>query len=284
MGDLSVENHHSDVDRDPRSSSFLIRKLNKEPLLTRAEEVELIQKARNNCAESEKTLIERNILLCYKIGHQFKTPSVGLDDLVQEGIRGLSKAIEKFDLSTGLRFGTYAGYWIRQKMILYINNTKSNVRIPINTSNVILKIKKAKRALKVQGKELTAENIAKQAEITVKKYKIVEKYMAIRVESLDADIMDGDDSSHSKEAVVEDYADDRMRKAEDIKSIKDCIEDLFRDREREIMVQRYGLDGQGKRTLEVISHEFNLSRERIRQIEDACLRKMRLWLIRNKRV
>ena len=249
------------------------------PLLTNEEEKELALAVEAGDIEAKQRLAEANLRLVVSIAKRYVGRGMQFLDLIQEGNMGLMKAVDKFDYSKGFKFSTYATWWIRQAITRAIADQARTIRIPVHMVETINKLLRTQRRLTQQlNREPSLEELAKEMDMEVDK---VEYIMKIKqdISSLDASIgRDGDD----EDSVLGDFiSDDDNDSPEDVAStqlLKEQINEVLgslSERERKIIQMRFGLGNGKSRTLEEVGQEFDVTRERIRQIEAKALAKLR---------
>lgn len=246
------------------------------PLLKPEEEISLAKKIRKGDMKARDTMIRSNLRLVISIAKRYVNLGVPLSDLIEEGNIGLIKGVEKFDPDRGFRFSTYAAWWIKQGVSRAIIDQGKMIRVPVYMNEEILKYKKASDALthKLNRKPLFAE-VAKKMKVTVAKVKNLEKSIT-KMSSLDAPIGD------SGEGQIKDIIEDPNIASPDAqlenffnKERTVAFLEALNDRERKIIELRYGLKDGETHTLAEIAKILGVSRERIRQIEAATLKKIR---------
>jgi RNA polymerase primary sigma factor len=243
-------------------------------ILTIKEEQALANEIQKGNEKARDELIQHNLRLVVSIAKRYKGCGLSFLDLIQEGNLGLIKAVEKYDVSKGYRFSTYATYWIRQFIGRALTNQSRVVRIPANIVELISKIKKTSNALSQQlGHSPTEKQIAETLDIEVEKVMTAIDMMQVSL-SLDAPAKDEEDS------MGDFIADDRQEKPME-KYIKESNRQIIENvlstldkREAQVLRLRFGLEGKGL-TLEEVGEQYNLSKERIRQIELRAFRKLR---------
>jgi RNA polymerase primary sigma factor len=246
------------------------------PLLTAAEEVELAKRMEQGDEEAKCTLCEANLRLVVSIAKRYVGRGMLFLDLIQEGNFGLIKAVDKFQWEKGFKFSTYATWWIRQAITRSIADQARTIRIPVHMVETINKLIRVSRQLLQEfGREPTPAEIGKEMEITEEKVREILK-IAQEPVSLETPIGEEEDS-HLGDFIP----DDDVLKPEDAAAsllLKEQLNDILytlTDRERNVLIMRFGLRDGRLRTLEEVGKEFEVTRERIRQIEAKALRKLR---------
>ena len=246
------------------------------PLLTADEELELAQRKADGDEAAKERLIEANLRLVVSIAKRYTGRGMSFLDLVQEGNLGLMRAVEKFNYEKGYRFSTYATWWIRQSITRAIADQARTIRIPVHMVEVINRVmRSSRRMLQELGREPTTQEIAERLHMTSKKVEEVLN-MAQEPVSLETPVGEEEDSH-----LVDFIQDEKMSFLQDEASFVFLHEQLMEvlktltPREQQVLSLRFGLyDGQ-PRTLEEVGKQFHVTRERIRQIEDKALRKLR---------
>lgn len=248
-------------------------------LLTPAEEIELAGKIKSGDAQARERMIVCNLRLVAKIAGIYEGLGLPVLDLINEGNMGLMKAVEKFDPAKGAKLSTYAGWWIKQAMKRALANQSRTIRVPVHESDRIWKIKRTETRLHGElGREPTDEEIAAEMDISVEKLGRLRK-ASMMPSSLDAQIENpkGGGTTTWADLVADAGAADPSGDAEltnDLTNMR-WIFDSLDEREQRILTLRFGLDGQGERTLEEIGQQFGVTRERIRQLQNGALEKIR---------
>lgn len=253
-----------------------LREIGKIPLLSYDKELELAKRILEGDEEAKQELAEANLRLVVSIAKKYVGRGMLFLDLIQEGNMGLIKAVEKFDYTKGFKFSTYATWWIRQAITRAIADQARTIRIPVHMVETINRLIRTSRHLLQQlGREPTPEEIAKEMDMSVEKVMEIQKIAQDPV-SLETPIGEEDDS-HLGDFIEDegamspdDYAANELLKDE----LNDVLLELT-DREEKVLRLRFGLDDGRTRTLEEVGREFNVTRERIRQIEAKALRKLK---------
>lgn len=253
-----------------------LREISQVPLLTPAEEIQLAAKIKRGNKRAREKMIKANLRLVVKIAHDFSTFGLPLLDLISEGNIGLMKAVERFDPKKGGKLSTYASWWIKQSIKRALANQSKTIRLPVHLVDKIGKIRRvANRMTEELGREPTSEELAEELGLAVAKVSHL-KNVGVRPASLDARI-NADDDTPFGDLVSDERAEDPFAALRD-KDLRDEIVDLLDvldARERRIISYRFGLEGGRERTLEEVGKKFGVTRERIRQIQNIALLKMR---------
>ena len=253
-----------------------LKEIGKVPLLTADEEVELAQRMEQGDMEAKKKLAEANLRLVVSIAKRYVGRGMQFLDLIQEGNLGLIKAVEKFDYRKGYKFSTYATWWIRQAITRSIADQARTIRIPVHMVETINRLIRTSRQL-VQdlGREPTAEEIAEQMELPVERVREIRKIAQDPV-SLETPIGEEEDS-HLGDFIQDENMAVPMDQATFTLLHEQLMETLetLTEREQQVLRLRFGLDDGRPRTLEEVGKVFQVTRERIRQIEAKALRKLR---------
>jgi len=249
------------------------------PLLTPSEELRISKKAKRGDAKARKLMIQSNLRLVVNIAKKYSFLGVPITDLIEEGNLGLMKSVQKFDPSKGYRFSTYAAWWIRQFITRAIANQSKTIRVPVYLTETITKWKRTTEKLtQKMGRTPTIKEIARRMRITIKKARRLSEIIT-RTTSLHKPI--GEDSSGEFMDLIQDEAAtspfDELSKLLRQEKIAELL-DMMTDREKQILVLRYGLEDGHFRTLEETAKGFKISRERVRQIENNALKKLRGYM------
>lgn len=253
-----------------------LKEIGKVPLLTAEEEMELAIKMEEGDEAAKKRLSEANLRLVVSIAKRYVGRGMQFLDLIQEGNLGLIKAVEKFDYRKGYKFSTYATWWIRQAITRAIADQARTIRIPVHMVETINKLIRVQRQLLQEyGREPLPEEIAKEMHMSLDRVREIQK-IAQEPVSLETPIGEEEDS-HLGDFIQDDHIPVPAEQAaftllrEQISEVLDTLT----ERERNVLRLRFGLDDGRGRTLEEVGREFNVTRERIRQIEAKALRKLR---------
>ena len=253
-----------------------LKEIGKVPLLSADEEIELAQRMEVGDEDAKKRLAEANLRLVVSIAKRYVGRGMLFLDLIQEGNLGLIKAVEKFDYRKGYKFSTYATWWIRQAITRAIADQARTIRIPVHMVETINKlIRVSRQLLQELGREPTPEEIAKEMSMSVERVREILKISQEPV-SLETPIGEEEDS-HLGDFIQDDNV-PVPADAAAFTMLKEQLEDLLgtlTEREQKVLRLRFGLDDGRARTLEEVGKEFNVTRERIRQIEAKALRKLR---------
>ncbi|NTV90479.1 MAG: RNA polymerase sigma factor RpoD [Clostridiales bacterium] len=253
-----------------------LKEIGKVPLLSADEEIELAKKMEKGDTESKRRLAEANLRLVVSIAKRYVGRGMLFLDLIQEGNLGLIKAVEKFDYRKGYKFSTYATWWIRQAITRAIADQARTIRIPVHMVETINKlIRVSRQLLQELGREPLPEEVAKEMGMTVEKVREIMKISQEPV-SLETPIGEEEDS-HLGDFIPDDDAPAPAEAAAFTLLKEQLIDvlDTLTPREEKVLRLRFGLDDGRARTLEEVGKEFNVTRERIRQIEAKALRKLR---------
>ena len=274
LEDMDVSNLEGVSVDDP--VRMYLREIGKIPLLTYEEEADLAQRIVKGDEEAKKKLAESNLRLVVSIAKKYVGRGMLFLDLIQEGNMGLIKAVEKFDYNKGFKFSTYATWWIRQAITRAIADQARTIRIPVHMVETINKlIRTSRQLLQQNGREPTPEEIAKEMEISVDKVMEIQKIAQDPV-SLETPIGEEEDSHLGDFIQDEDSPAPQDSAAHTL--LREQLEevmDTLTPREAMVLKLRFGLEDGKARTLEEVGKQFDVTRERIRQIEAKALRKLR---------
>ena len=253
-----------------------LKEIGKVPLLTAEEEIELAKRMELGDQEAKKRLAEANLRLVVSIAKRYVGRGMLFLDLIQEGNLGLIKAVEKFDYRKGYKFSTYATWWIRQAITRAIADQARTIRIPVHMVETINKlIRVSRQLLQELGREPSPEEIAEEMDMPVERVREILKISQEPV-SLETPIGEEEDS-HLGDFIQDDNV-PVPADAATFTLLKEQLEEVLgtlTEREQKVLILRFGLEDGRARTLEEVGKEFNVTRERIRQIEAKALRKLR---------
>ncbi len=266
------------VERD--SLQLYLREIGKTPLLSREEEAALFKRIRKGDAAAREHMIQANLRLVVKIAMDFRDFGLPLLDLISEGNVGLIKAVDRFDPGKGGKLSTYAGWWIRQSVQRALANQSKTIRLPVHLIAKISSLRRTARKLSEDlGRDPTDEELARELGLPVHKVAHL-RSVSVQPASLDAPLggAAGEPDSSSLGEVVRDEnavsPSDRLGEKNVSEDLQAVVESLDQ-REAEIIRLRFGLNGRTEMTLQEVGARFHVTRERIRQLEDLALRKMR---------
>jgi len=276
---------HSGDEKRPKADPFeltadsiqmYLREIGKIPLLTADDEIALAKRKEKGDKEAERMLIEANLRLVVSIAKKFTGKSLSLLDLIQEGNIGLFRAVKKFEYRKGFKFSTYATWWIRQAITRALADQSRTIRIPVHMVETINKFQQVERELIQElGREPLPEEIAAEMGQDVDKVRHIIKISQDTV-SLETSVGDDDEDS-TLEDFIEDVKNVTPDRSAALQLLRDYVHEIIKDlnpREQKILEMRFGLtDGVGH-TLEEVGKEFDVTRERIRQIEAKALEKI----------
>jgi RNA polymerase primary sigma factor len=255
---------------------LFLRDVGKVELLTAAQEVELAKRIERGDHRAKQEMVEANLRLVVSIAKRYRNQGLPFLDLIQEGTIGLVRAAEKFDWRKGYKFSTYATWWIRQAVARALADKARTIRMPVHVVEKLNKIVRSERKLRAErGREPTNSEIALDLDMSVEEVESIRRTSQAPV-SLEKPVGDDDESEfghfiEDETAPLPDEAADTAFRSE---ALTKCLASLS-FRERRVLELRYGLNGERPRTLDEVGRVFNVTRERIRQIENQGLKKLR---------
>ena len=261
-----------------------LREIMQTPLLTAQQEIELAGRIKKGDQKARAWMIEANLRLVVKIAHDYSNLGLPLLDLISEGNIGLMKAVERFDPAKGGKLSTYGAWWIKQSIKRALANQSKTIRLPIHLIDKIYKLYRASLTMSEElGREPTDEELSEEIGISSAKLSQL-KTVSIGPASLNAPISDND-STEFGDIVGDEDAQTPFELFRD-KNMRDELSELLElldDRERKIIFKRFGLDGDKPKTLEEVGKKFGVTRERIRQLQNIALAKLRRALAKREK-
>lgn len=258
------------------SYTIYLREVGQTPMITPAEEIALSKQIKKGNKAAREKMIKANLRLVVKIARDYENYGLPLLDLVSEGNIGLMKAVDRFDSNKGAKLSTYASFWIKQAIRSAISNQSKTIRLPVHVNDKLLHIRRAEAKFQNEfGRAPTDDELSDELGIAAKRIAQYRK-AAINPASLDSKIGD-DDSSTISELVADENADtpyQQLQEKTDAHLINEVLP-MLEPREQEILRSRFGLNGDKEQTLEEVGLKFGVTRERIRQIQEGALAKLR---------
>jgi RNA polymerase primary sigma factor len=253
---------------------LFLRDAGRHPLLTAAQEVELAKRIERGDPEAKQTMIQSNLRLVVSIAKNYRNQGLPFLDLIQEGTLGLIRAVEKFDWRRGYKFSTYATWWIRQAVARALADKARTIRMPVHIVERMQKLNRAERTLWTQlGREPTLEEVAEEANLPIAQAHEV-KAAARASTSLDQPVGDTEDAVFGDFVAGEGpLPDEQVEVSLRCQALAEALAALS-ERERKVLILRYGLDDAEPKTLEEIGRRLGLTRERVRQIETEALKRL----------
>ena len=262
-----------------------LRDIGQFPLLTPQQEIELAKKIKNGDAAARDRMINANLRLVVTIARDYANLGLPLLDLISEGNIGLTKAVERFEPTKGAKLSTYAMWWIKQSIKRALANQSKTIRLPVHLADKVAKVRRVSLQMSDElGREPTDDELGEEIGIDSNKITRI-KSVGIRPASLDAPIADND-STEFGEVIGDDTAQTpfELLRDKNLLGEVDGLLEVLDPRERKIISQRFGLDGAEPKTLEDVGKDFGITRERIRQLQNVALAKLRRALTRQEEV
>lgn len=256
--------------------TLYLREIGRTKLITPQQEVELAKRIRAGDEAAREQMIKANLRLVVKIAREYEDYGVPLLDLINEGNIGLMKAVERFDPAKGAKLSTYAAWWIKQAIRRALSNQSKTIRLPVHVGDKLLHMRRAAIRLEEEfGREPTNDELAMELDMDPTRLAVL-RNVAIPPSSLDAPVGDGD-GKRFDELVGDERAENPYGQLEEKTTSAMLFELLgtLPDREQTILRYRFGLEGDGEKTLEEVGQKFGVTRERIRQIQNLALEKLR---------
>jgi RNA polymerase primary sigma factor len=253
-----------------------LREIGRFPLLTPQQEIELAAKIKKGDSEARERMINANLRLVVTIAHDYTNLGLPLLDLISEGNIGLTKAVERFEPGKGAKLSTYAMWWIKQSIKRALANQSKTIRLPVHLVDKVAKVRRVSLQMSDElGREPTDDELGEEIGIAGDKVARL-RSVGIRPASLDAPIGD-DDSTEFGEVIGDEDAQTpfELLRDESLRGEVDGLIAVLDNREKKIISQRFGLDGGKPKTLEDVSRGFGVTRERIRQLQNIALAKLR---------
>ncbi len=272
---VNMLNNGEGSNEDSTVLSIYMKELNKLPLISHEEEVELFQKIKQGNQRARNKVVESNLRFVVKVAKKYQNQGLPLADLIDEGNIGLMTALDKFDVDKGYHFISYAVWWIRQSIMKAINEKSRAVRLPLNRSNELLQIQKAqKHLIHTNGEEPSLELVADATSLDVEVVKILLSVSKDMV-SLDAPVFKDNETSNIGDYIESDF-DSPDQQIMDTLLKEDINEalNLLSEKEKDIIEHRFGLNNKYQMSLKEIGEIYNLTKERIRQIEKKAIQKL----------
>lgn len=283
--DLDTPADAKDLPPSERSTiRIYLQEIGKTPLLKPSEEVELAAEIQAGSMEAREKMIKANLRLVVKIAHDYANFGLPLLDLISEGNIGLIKAVERFDPAKGGKLSTYAAWWIKQSIKRALANQSKTIRLPVHLVDKIAKMRRTAMEIEEElGRPPTDDELSLVLDIPVNKIAHL-KSVSVRPTSLDAPVGD-DDSTEFGELIGDENSIDPFASLQSkslVDDLRAMVDDLD-EREAEIIRQRFGLDGERPKTLEEVGEQFGITRERVRQLQNMALMRMRKTLVNRER-
>lgn len=269
------------VERDSDAVKLYFKDIERTPLLSQEEELKLAQRIKKGDSRARKKMVQANLRLVVNIAKRYSYTGVPILDLIEEGNIGLMKATKKFDPKRGYRFSTYAAWWIKQYIMRAIANQGKTIRVPVYMVETVLKYKKIVEALRHRFKRTpNAAEVARSMGISAKKVREVSQVSLSQPASLEAPV--GEENAGQFFELIEDETaaapDERLSEVLQHEHIKKLLSRLDK-RARKILLLRFGLEGKIALTLQEIANRLKITKERVRQIEERAIKKLKELII-----
>ncbi len=281
--DMAVDDENEPDDHEPveleitsDSLQLFLKDIGRVELLTAAQEVELAKRIERGDHSAKQEMVEANLRLVVSIAKRYRNQGLPFLDLIQEGTIGLVRAAEKFDYRKGFKFSTYATWWIRQAVARALADKGRTIRMPVHVVEKLNKIVRTERKLRAErGREPTSAEIASELEMTVAEVEQIRRTSQIPI-SLERPVGDEDESEFGH--FIEDDSEPLPEEVAELTMRNEILEralGMLAERERQILELRFGLNDEAPQTLDEVGRAFSVTRERIRQIENQALKKLR---------
>jgi len=260
-----------------------VREIGRIPLLTPQQEIELAKKINKGDAAARERMINANLRLVVTIAHDYANLGLPLIDLISEGNIGLTKAVERFDPAKGAKLSTYAAWWIKQSIKRALADQSKTIRLPVHLVDKLAKVRRISLQMSDDlGREPTDDELGEELGVASEKVARL-RSVGIRPASLDAPVVD-DDSTEFGEMIGDEEAQTpfELLRDKNLRNEMDGLLGVLDDREKKIISQRFGLDGGKPKTLEDVAKHFGITRERIRQLQNIALAKLRRALTKKE--
>jgi RNA polymerase primary sigma factor len=276
--DVAATEEPIELELSTDSLQVFLKDIGRVSLLTAAQEVELAKRIERGDDRAKRQMVEANLRLVVSIAKRYRNQGLPFLDLIQEGTIGLVRAVEKFDYRKGFKFSTYATWWIRQAVARALADKGRTIRMPVHVVEKLNRILRAERKLRAErGHEPTSAEIAAELELTVEEVEYVLRAAQAPV-SLEKPVGDEDESEFGH--FIEDDSEPAPDEAAGVSMRNEALTralGMLAERERRVLELRYGLNGEAPSTLDEVGRAFNVTRERIRQIENQSLKKLRMF-------